>query len=120
MLFLKPGVRITGMRPEILLAAVAAMEAYRAAGHDLMVTACVDGKHMTGSLHYAGAAIDLRLKPGTPAIDAGEVSAVVYEHLGDIYSKLNQLDKAKEYWAKALERDSKNAQLKEKLARGSL
>jgi Tfp pilus assembly protein PilF len=54
------------------------------------------------------------------AIDAGEVSAVVYEHLGDIYSKLSQLDKAKEYWAKALERDSKNAQLKEKLARGSL
>jgi hypothetical protein len=29
MLFLKPGVRITGMRPEILLAAVAAMEVYK-------------------------------------------------------------------------------------------
>ncbi len=54
------------------------------------------------------------------AIDAGEASAVVYEHLGDIYSKLSQLDKAKEYWAKALERDSKNTLLKEKLARGSL
>jgi len=54
------------------------------------------------------------------AIDAGETSAVVFEHLGDIYSKLSQLDKAKEYWAKALERDSKNTQLKEKLARGSL
>ncbi|MGA7159853.1 MAG: tetratricopeptide repeat protein [Bacteroidota bacterium] len=54
------------------------------------------------------------------AIDAGEASAVVYEHLGDIYSKLSQIDKAKEYWAKALERDSKNTQLKEKLARGSL
>lgn len=54
------------------------------------------------------------------AIDAGEVSAVVYEHLGDIYSKLNQHEKAKEYWAKALERDAKNALLKEKLARGSL
>jgi len=48
------------------------------------------------------------------------VSAVVYEHLGDIYSKLNQQEKAKEYWAKALERDAKNALLKEKLARGSL
>ncbi len=30
------------------------------------------------------------------AIDAGEASAVVYEHLGDIYSKMSQLDKAKE------------------------
>ncbi len=54
------------------------------------------------------------------AIDAGEVSAVVYEHLGDIYSRLSQQEKAKECWTKALERDSKNASLKEKLARGSL
>ena len=54
------------------------------------------------------------------AIDAGETSSVVYEHLGDIYAKLSQTDKAKEYWAKALEQDSKNVQLKEKLARGSL
>jgi len=54
------------------------------------------------------------------AIDVGETSAVVYEHLGDIYSKLSQFEKAKEYWAKALERDSKNTLLKEKLARGSL
>ena len=58
MLFLKSDVRITGMRPEILLAAVAAMRVYETAGHDFMITACVDGKHMTGSLHYAGAAID--------------------------------------------------------------
>ncbi|HTX19567.1 MAG TPA: tetratricopeptide repeat protein [Bacteroidota bacterium] len=54
------------------------------------------------------------------AIDAGEASAVVYEHLGDIYSRLSQQDKAKEYWTKALERDTKNVGLKEKLARGSL
>jgi tetratricopeptide (TPR) repeat protein len=54
------------------------------------------------------------------AIDAGEVSAVVYEHLGDIYSRLSQQEKAKEYWTKALERDGKNTGLKEKLARGSL
>ena len=54
------------------------------------------------------------------AIEAGETSSVVYEHLGDIYAKLSQTDKAKEYWAKALEQDSKNEQLKEKLARGSL
>ena len=54
------------------------------------------------------------------AIDAGEVSAVVYEHLGDIYSRLSQQEKAKEYWTKALERDLQNASLKEKLARGSL
>ena len=54
------------------------------------------------------------------AIDGGEASAVVYEHLGDIYSRLSQQEKAKECWAKALERDAKNIGLKEKLARGSL
>lgn len=54
------------------------------------------------------------------AIDGGEANAVVYEHLGDIYSRLSQQEKAKEYWSKALERDAKNTGLKEKLARGSL
>ena len=54
------------------------------------------------------------------AIDAGEASAVVYEHLGDIYSRMSRSDEAKKYWTKALERDSKNTPLKEKLARGSL
>ena len=64
---LKPGVRITGMRPEILLAAVAAERVYEEAGHDFTITACVDGKHMTGSLHYAGAAIDVRTRDFQPA-----------------------------------------------------
>ena len=37
MLFLKPGVRITGMRPEILLAAVAAERVYAQAGFDFTI-----------------------------------------------------------------------------------
>ena len=91
MLFLKPGVRITGMRPEILLAAVAAMEAYRAAGHDLMVTACVDGKHMTGSLHYAGAAIDLRTRDVVPA-DVQKLITQIKTCLGDDFDVLLEVD----------------------------
>jgi hypothetical protein len=67
MLFLKAGVRITGMRPEILLAAVAAERVYEEAGHDLTITACLDGKHTAGSLHYAGAAIDVRTRDFAPA-----------------------------------------------------
>jgi hypothetical protein len=91
MLFLKPGVRITGMRPEILLAALAAMEAYRAAGHDLMVTACVDGKHMTGSLHYAGAAIDLRTRDVAPA-DVQKLITQIKTCLGDDFDVLLEVD----------------------------
>ena len=91
MLFLKPGVRITGMRPEILLAAVAAMEAYKAVGHDLMVTACVDGKHMAGSLHYAGAAIDLRTRDVAPA-DVQKLITQIKACLGDDFDVLLEVD----------------------------
>ncbi len=53
------------------------------------------------------------------AIDLGSKSPVIFEHLGDIYSKMNQKDKAQEYWKKALELDTTNQLLKEKLERGS-
>ncbi len=91
MLSLKPGVRITGMRPEILLAVVAAMEVYKAAGHDLTITACVDGKHTTGSLHYAGAAIDIRTRDLAPA-DVQTVLAQIKACLGDDFDVLLEVD----------------------------
>jgi hypothetical protein len=59
---LKPGVRLTGIRPEILVALMAAEHAYNRAGHELVVTSCVDSKHSRGSLHYSGAAVDLRTR----------------------------------------------------------
>ncbi len=82
MLSLKPGVRITGMRPEILLAA---------AGHDLTITACVDGKHTTCSLHYAGAAIDLRTRD-VPAGDVSKLIAQIKAALGDDFDVLLEVD----------------------------
>jgi hypothetical protein len=38
MFLLKPGVRVTGLRPEILLAVIAAERVYEEAGHDLTIT----------------------------------------------------------------------------------
>ncbi len=73
MLFIKPGVRITGLRPEILLAAVAAESVYREAGYVLTITAAIDGKHMAGSLHYAGSAIDIR----TRDVPADKIPAIL-------------------------------------------
>jgi hypothetical protein len=58
---LKPSVRITGLRTELLLAIIAAERVYEEAGHDLTLTACVDGKHMAGSFHYSGLAVDIRV-----------------------------------------------------------
>ena len=91
MLFLKSDVRITGMRPEILLAAFAAERVYEEAGHDFTITACVDGKHMAGSLHYAGAAIDVRTRDLAPA-DVQAILAQIKVCLGAEFDVLLELD----------------------------
>jgi hypothetical protein len=91
MLFLKPGVRITGMRPEILLAAVAAMRVYEATGHDFTITACVDGKYMANSLHYAGAAIDIRTRD-VPPVEVQKLIAQIKECLGNDFDVLLEAD----------------------------
>ncbi len=54
------------------------------------------------------------------AVESGDVSAVVLEHLGDVHAKLNQMIEAKKYWSRALEKDQNNVALKQKIARGSL
>jgi tetratricopeptide (TPR) repeat protein len=54
------------------------------------------------------------------AIAKGEASAVVYEHLGDIYFKLDDKAQAIEHWQMALKLDETNTVLREKIARGSL
>lgn len=62
MTFLKYGVSIQGMRPEMLLGVMVAIEAYRERGYDTVITSATDGKHSATSLHYAGCAVDLRTK----------------------------------------------------------
>jgi tetratricopeptide (TPR) repeat protein len=54
------------------------------------------------------------------AIATGETSPVVYEHLGDIYFKLNNRDAAIEQWNMALQLDHSNSALRAKITRGSL
>lgn len=49
------------------------------------------------------------------AIEIGGVSAEVYEHLGDTYMKLNEIDKAKEMYIKSLEFDSERFKIEDKL-----
>lgn len=91
MLFLKPGVRIAGLRPELLLAVVAAERVYEEAGHDLTITACVDGKHTAGSLHYAGAAIDIRTRD-IPLADVQKLIARIKTCLGEDFDVVLETD----------------------------
>jgi tetratricopeptide (TPR) repeat protein len=53
------------------------------------------------------------------AVANGEASAVVLEHLGDIYEKLDDPVRALEQWKMALGKDASNSGLKEKIARRS-
>jgi tetratricopeptide (TPR) repeat protein len=52
------------------------------------------------------------------SVATGKASSVVHEHLGDVYEKLGQEEKAQFFWKKALEMDSKNDSAKEKIMHG--
>lgn len=81
-LSIKPGVRIHGLRPEVILACVVAEGVYREEGFDLTITAGIDGKHMAASLHYAGCAVDLRTRD-IPADKLEKIRKKIKERVGD-------------------------------------
>lgn len=51
---------IVDVKPQTVLAIAVAGSIWQAAGVDLEVTSVLDGKHMLGSFHYKGLAVDLR------------------------------------------------------------
>lgn len=53
------------------------------------------------------------------AIAAGGASSTVYEHMGDIEFKLGRKGKAEEFWKQALQMNTGNQALKDKISRGS-
>lgn len=76
MLELKPGVRILGLRPELVLAIHVAEGIWMKAGAPaLVITAGIEGQHVEASDHYAGCAIDLRTKN----LPAGQLDAVMQQ-----------------------------------------
>lgn len=53
------------------------------------------------------------------AIDNGDVSATIYEHLGDAYEKLGNREKALEAWREALSKEPQRNSIKERLSNGT-
>lgn len=49
------------------------------------------------------------------SLDTGGASAEVMEHMGDVLEKLGQEDQAREWWKKALQKDSSRTHLKDKI-----
>jgi hypothetical protein len=57
---LKPGVRVLGIKPELLLAIMIAERAFHP--NELVITSLMDGTHSRGSEHYTGMAFDARTR----------------------------------------------------------
>ena len=74
MIMNKKGVSVRGIQPEIVHAINVANSIISQFGKDCVVTAGTDGKHMGGSLHYVGLAVDLR----TRDLNAKEKAVFVY------------------------------------------
>lgn len=63
-----------GMRTELLLALCIAQELYRENAEPFTITSIMDGRHMRGSLHYVGAAADIRLPKRHPTMITRELA----------------------------------------------
>jgi tetratricopeptide (TPR) repeat protein len=50
----------------------------------------------------------------------GEEDGTLFEHLGDVYFKLNDFAKAKEYWQKAVDKGEQNFNLLQKIKTGKI
>jgi len=57
----KYGVKINGVKPEMVMGLLIAEGYFNSSGiSEMVVTSVVDGKHGVGSLHYVGYAADIR------------------------------------------------------------
>lgn len=58
----KENIKVSGVRPEIVLALTIADKIWSKYNQELVVTELTGGKHGTASLHYVGLAADLRTR----------------------------------------------------------
>lgn len=76
--------RVHGLTTPMVLAAFIAACVMDRHGVSAVITAGLDGKHMTGSLHYVGCAIDMRISD-IPVESRETVRAELKADLGDDY-----------------------------------
>jgi len=58
---LKPGVRIGGLKPEMVMASNIVGSVYQNFNKELVITSGTEGSHSLRSAHYRGEAIDTRI-----------------------------------------------------------
>ena len=88
---LKPGVRLVGVKPELLVGLMIADAIFSEHKEQLVLTSLVDGAHSPGSLHYPGMAFDVRTA-GVPQDTLNRIVARLNEELGEDFDVVLELD----------------------------
>lgn len=78
---IKKGVRLLGMRPEILLAVTIAESVLPKFGQEVVITSTSDSKHSRNSRHYIGCGVDLRSRE-VPENSRNDAVAELADRLG--------------------------------------
>jgi hypothetical protein len=86
-----------GVTPKNLTIMAAVANAAEEVGVALTVTSGTDGKHMTGSKHYIGGALDVRTRGLTPE-ERRDVMSVVKRRLGKGYDVVLESDHLHVEW----------------------
>jgi hypothetical protein len=90
---MKKKVKLNGVRPEMVLAAIAASEALGEVDSkaDCVITSACDSKHGRGSLHYVGQALDFRTRHLTREQEA-EWASLLQVNLSDEFDVVLEED----------------------------
>lgn len=89
---IKEGVKLAGLRTEMVLALVIAAQVYHdIADTEMVVTEATGGVHGRGSLHYTGQAADLRTNTMSKEL-AAKVVLAIREKLGENYDVVLEAD----------------------------
>lgn len=97
MIQIKHGVKLSGLRPEMVLATTIIEGVYDALGLPLVITSGRDGRHGRGSFHYQGGALDYGTKV-VPREKLHDLRLTCAQHLGAEYDVvLEDMDSMNEH-----------------------
>ena len=94
---LKRGVRTTGVQCALVIAMAVADQVCRENAVEFVITSIVDGVHSAGSLHYIGAAFDMRTRDMTTIVKQ-RVSDEIRNRLAGDYDVVLESDHIHVEW----------------------
>ena len=83
LMLIKPGAKLRGLRPEILVGLMCVQKVFEHFGFDFVITEATGGNHMQKSLHYQGLAVDIRSKHIQDRVTKAKVLFECQDALGE-------------------------------------